>query len=129
MEDTERKHLPVYVIDDVESVRKAVKRLVNSFGYSAETFDSAESFLVSGHAGEKAVLILDERMPSMDGFGLQEKLSQASSPMKVIFLTGDAQQGDRERALMRGATGFFRKPFDDQSLLDLIQAIEISKEE
>jgi len=113
----------MYLVDDDASLRKAIKRLLRSAGYGAETFSSARSFLdsVPLHDAE-GLLILDLRMPGMDGFELQDKLNELRCALKIIIITADAKVGDRERALQNGAVGFLQKPFQDESLLELIRA-------
>ena len=70
---------------------------------------------------ETGVLILDLRMPGMDGFTLQKKMNEYGSKLKIIFITGDVQSGDRDRALRSGAIGFLQKPFLDESLFALVR--------
>lgn len=112
--------LHIYIVDDDEEYRKAIKRLLLSAGYFAETFPSAQSFLDSVPAGTEGYLLLDIRMPQTSGFELQTKLSKLHSNLKIIFMTAYAQPGDRECAMERGAYAFLMKPFDDESLLELL---------
>ncbi len=111
----------VCIIDDDESVRKSLKRLVASFGYEVAVFSSAQSFLDSISSDTRGCIILDLRMPGMDGFALQKKLKELHYRMPVIFITAHAMPGDREHAMDQGAIGFLHKPFDEQSLLELIE--------
>lgn len=113
----------IYIVDDDESVRRALSRLMKSAGYETETFDSARFFLDSVPPDTKGILILDIRMPDIEGFQLQERLKALHSSLKVIFITAHAEAGDRERAIEAGAKGFLQKPFNDKSLLDLINSI------
>ena len=113
----------IYIVDDDESVRIALSRLIKSSGYIAETFNSAQSFLDSIPPDTRGILILDIRMPDIDGFQVQKKLNALYSKLQIIFITAHAQSGDRERAMEAGAKGFLQKPFSDQSLLDLIGSI------
>jgi FixJ family two-component response regulator len=69
----------------------------------------------------EGILILDLRMPGMDGFQLQQKLKDLNSQLRIIFVTAHAKAGDREYAMAEGARGFLFKPFDEHSLLNLIQ--------
>ena len=79
---------------------------------------------------ETGVLILDLRMPGMDGFALQKKMNEYRSQLKIIVITADVQRGDRDRAIQSGAIGFLQKPFQDESLFDLIRrALEKSDSE
>ena len=110
----------LFVVDDDLSVRVALKRLLASSGYEVETFSSGQSFLDSVPTDTEGILILDLRMPGLDGFQVQDKLKELHSPMKIIFITAHAQAGDRERALRQGAVGFLMKPFNEDSLFDYI---------
>ena len=110
----------VYVIDDDESVRKALKRLLRSADLDVETFSSAEEFLSNSRRNLNACILIDIRMPGLTGFDLQKRLlsQQVRIPVIVISASDDAQT--REHARDLGAVGFFRKPVDDQALLDAI---------
>ena len=71
-------------------------------------------------AHETGVLILDSRMPGMNGFDLQERMNEVASRLQIIIVTGDAHPGDRDHAVNAGAIGFLQKPFEEESLLELI---------
>ncbi|MCK9554378.1 response regulator [bacterium] len=114
--------LKIYVVDDDDSVRKALSRLMKSEGYEAETFNGARNFLDSVPQDTKGILVLDARMPGMDGFELQKILNDRHYNMRVIFISAYAEADDRERAMRAGAKGFLQKPFNDESLLDLIDS-------
>ena len=111
----------VYVVDDDESVRRALQRLLRSAGYHAVTFESAEDFIDSTPGGGEGCLILDIRLPGMTGLDLQEKLSASAAKYVVIFMTAHDNPQWRQRAKKAGAVAYLRKPFDEQSLLDAIQ--------
>ena len=118
----------IYFVDDDAGYRRSLTRLLTSAGYPAESFSSAQSFLDSVPVDYKTgVLILDLRMPGMDGFTLQDRLSELRSKLKVVIITADAQPGDRDRAIRSGAIGFLQKPFEAESLFELIR--EAMKEE
>ncbi len=110
----------VFVVDDDGSVRKALRRLIVSAGHRVEAFPSAVEFCRPVPPDTPGVLVLDLRMPEMDGFALQRLLREQESPIKVILVTAFVQPGDREQGLGQGAVGFLVKPFDDVLLLDLI---------
>ena len=111
----------VYFVDDDDAYRRSLARLLKSAGYSAESFPSAQSFLDSVPiANITGVLIVDLRMPGMNGFDLQKRVKEFSSGLQIIIITGNAHPGDRERALNAGAIGFLQKPFEEESLLELI---------
>ena len=114
---------PIYIVDDDDAYRKSCVRLLKSAGYPVKSFLSAQSFLDSVPvAHEAGVLILDVRMPGMDGFALQERLNELESRLKIIFITADAQQGDKEHALRSGAMAFLQKPFQEQILFESINS-------
>lgn len=116
-----RQTRSVFIVDDDESVGKALSRLVRSAGFEAESFRTPQSFLDSVPLDDAhGVLILDLRMPGMGGFELFQRLKEFRCDLKVLFITGHAQPGDRERAMREGALGFLLKPFSDESLLELI---------
>jgi len=117
----------IYIVDDDESVRIALSRLIKSSGYIAEIFNSAQSFLDSIPPDTRGILILDIRMPDIDGFQVQKKLNALYSKLQIIFITAHAQSGDRERAMEAGAKGFLQKPFSEESLLDLINSITFER--
>jgi len=110
----------VYVIDDDESVRKALKRLLRSANLDVETFSSAEEFLSNSKQGESACIVMDIRMPGLTGFDLQKRLLLKGVPIPVIVISASDDVQTREHARELGAVNFFRKPVDDQALLDAI---------
>ncbi len=119
----------VFIVDDDVSVRRALRRLIASAELNVEAFSSAATFLDSVPRDTRGCVVLDIRMPGMDGFELQRVLNEARSSLAVVFVTAHAQPGDREYAMEHGAHGFLMKPFSDQSLLELIDsAIGKSKE-
>ena len=111
----------VYVVDDDESVRRALQRLLRSAGYHAVTFESAEDFMDSAPGGGVGCLVLDIRLPGMTGLDLQEKLSASGAKYAVIIMTAHDNPQWRQRAKKAGAVAYLRKPFDEQSLLDAIR--------
>ena len=111
----------IYFVDDDDAYRRSLVRLLASVGYSVESFPSAQSFLDSVPAAyATGVLILDLRMPGMNGFDLQKRINELASRLQIIIVTGDAQPGDRDHAINSGAIGFLQKPFEEDSLLELI---------
>ena len=98
----------VYLIDDDESVRRALQRLLRSAGLDVTAFSSAEEFLQSGNLTEKgACIIVDIRMPGLTGFDLQEKLASKGIPIPVIAVSAFDDAATRERVRRLGAKGFF----------------------
>ncbi len=110
----------IYVIDDDESIRKAFKRLLRSVNFEVETFSSAEEFLKIEKACKNACIIIDIRMPRLTGFDLQRKLTDQGLRIPVIVISASDDAQTREGARELGAVAFFRKPIDDQALLDAI---------
>ena len=113
----------IFIVDDDPSVLKSLHRLLRSAGFTVDTFHSAQSFLDSIPLDTEGCLLLDLCMPDINGFALQEKLNSYGSNLHIIIITAHAQAGDREKAMSRGAEGFLMKPFDDQSLIDLIDSV------
>ncbi len=110
----------IYVIDDDESVRKAFNRLFRSVNLEVETFASAEEFLESQKADKNSCIIIDIRMPGLTGFDLQRKLKAQGIQIPVIVISASDDAQVQEQARELGAVAFFRKPIDDQALLDAI---------
>src|SRR6185295_19996597 len=117
----ERKERLVAVIDDEESYRVAVQRLLKSAGLSVQSFDSAEAFLNSGQQRETGCLIADIRMPGMSGLELQSKLNSDHCPIPTIFITAHGDEKMRLQAMRGGAVKFFAKPFDGETLLEAVR--------
>lgn len=111
----------VFIVDDDESVRKALKRLIKSVGMNVETFTTAREFLSRQHYEGPSCLVLDIRMPGLSGLDLQQELAKAGLTLPVIFITGHGNISMSVRAMKAGAVDFLEKPFDDQVLLDAIQ--------
>ena len=110
----------VFIVDDDVSVRKSTGRLLRSFGMRAETFASAHDLLNSGRALEAACLILDVRMPNMDGLELQRHLNETMQRIRVVFVSARATEEEENRALQAGAVAFLRKPVSKDTLLRVI---------
>jgi FixJ family two-component response regulator len=113
----------VSIVDDDESMRSAIKTLIESIGLSVEDFPSAEDFLNSGRSNVSACLILDLRMPGMGGLELQRRLAAAGCPLPIIFITAHYSEADRASAMEAGAVGFLSKPFSEN---ELFRAISLS---
>ena len=112
----------ISVVDDDESIREATKGLLRSTGYEVMTFASADLFLATGAIRETECLVLDIRMPGIDGLELQRRLNEAKSRVPIVFVTAHDDRGHREKAFQAGAVNFFRKPFDAMAFLAAIQA-------
>ena len=107
----------VSIVDDDLSVRRSTRRLLRSAGLRAEAFESAEEFLMSGRAEETACLILDLRMPGMNGLQLQRRLAEVSIPVPIIFVTAHSSADEERQALQAGAVQFLQKPVSKDVLL------------
>ena len=116
-----QKSFTVYVVDDDDSIRRALKRLLRSAGYHAITFESAEEFLDSASCLGDGCLVLDIRLPGMTGLDLQEKLASSGAKYSIIFMTAHDNPQWQERARKAGAVAYLKKPFNEHSLLDAIQ--------
>jgi FixJ family two-component response regulator len=111
----------VYVVDDDESVCRALARLFRTVGLSVETFPSAKAFLEHTPRDRPACLVLDLRLPGPSGLELQDVLSQAGRDLPIVFITGHGDVPSTVRAMKGGAVDFLQKPFNDQELLDCVQ--------
>ena len=112
----------VCVVDDDESVCRGLGRLLKSGGFTVEAYASASDFLDSGRSDAAACLVLDVRMPDMDGLELQRRLASSNCEVPIIFMTAhDDKQAERE-ALTLGAVAFLYKPFDGDVLLAAVRA-------
>lgn len=111
----------VFIVDDDDSVRKALMRLIASVGIKVESFASAEAFLLRQRYEGPCCMVLDIRMPGLSGLDLQERLTQANLTLPIIFMTGHGTIPMSVRAIKAGAIDFLEKPFEDQALLDLIK--------
>ena len=109
----------ITVIDDDESIRRSLRRLIQSFGLGVECFASAAEFLESPGGGT-ACVILDVRMPDMTGLELQKRLASLGRCVPLIFITAHEDEQARREALEAGAVDFLQKPFDDCVLLDAV---------
>jgi FixJ family two-component response regulator len=119
----------VFVVDDDNSVRRALQRLIRSVGMKVETFETAKEFLSRPQYEGPSCLVLDIRMPGLSGLDLQEELTKADPTLPIIFITGHGTVPMSVKAMKAGAIDFLEKPFEDQALLDLIQhALERNKE-
>jgi FixJ family two-component response regulator len=111
----------VYVVDDDPSVRRAIKRLVESVGLHVELFGSAAEFMESNHPDVASCLVLDIRLPGMSGLDFHRELARVKNEIPTIFITAHGDIPMTVRAMKAGAVEFLTKPFRDQDLLDAIQ--------
>ena len=112
----------ISVIDDDESVRRSTTLLIESFGYRAVAYESAENFLSSGHFNDTSCLIVDVRLPGMNGLQLQSQLAAGGCRIPIIFITSYGDEESRRQAMQAGAVAFLGKPFTDEKLLQTIRS-------
>jgi FixJ family two-component response regulator len=110
----------IFIVDDDLSVRRSTARLVRTSGMRVEIFASAQELLDSWRVVDGACLILDVRMPNMDGLELQRLLSETKQRIPVIFFSARATKEEEDRALRSGAVAFLRKPVGKDALLRVI---------
>jgi FixJ family two-component response regulator len=110
----------VAIVDDDESVQRALQDLIESDGLSAFCFGSAEQFLDSEARNKAACLIADIRMPGLSGLELQAKLKAERCRIPVVFITAHGDAEMRIHAMRQGAVEFLSKPFDDAVLLEIV---------
>jgi len=111
----------VFVVDDDPSVRRAIKRLVESVGLRVELFGSVLEFTSTCHPDVASCLVLDIRLPGISGLDFQRELLKTHNEIPMIFITAHADIPMTVRAMKAGAVEFLTKPFRDQDLLDAIQ--------
>jgi FixJ family two-component response regulator len=107
----------VYVVDDDEAVRDALKMLFRTAGLQVETFASGVEFLEHAHAAVPCCLVLDLRMPGVSGADVQDELIARGSRIPIVFITGHGHIPMAVEAVKKGAYDFIEKPFDDYRLL------------
>jgi FixJ family two-component response regulator len=110
----------ISIVDDDDSVRESLSGLIRSVGFGALVFASAEEFLNSNHLSDTDCLILDVRMPGMNGLELQRRLAASHMSIPVIFITAHGDEEARVRALNGGAVEYLLKPFSEDALLTAI---------
>jgi len=122
---TDKSHATVFIVDDDAGLRQAIHDLVESVGLRAQSFASGEDFLRAKHTSRPSCLVLDVRLPQMNGLDFQRRLVETGVETPVIFITAHGDIPMSVRALKSGAVEFLTKPFRDQDLLDAIhQALE-----
>jgi FixJ family two-component response regulator len=114
----------ISVIDDDRSMGRMLARIIGAAGLNVEVFTSAEEFLGSDRLSDSTCLVLDVDLPGISGVELQRQLNDSGRRIPIIFISGQATEQTRERALKAGALGFFDKPFSISSLLTTIQSID-----
>jgi len=110
----------ISIVDDDESMREATKSLVQSLGYQAQAFASAEEFLGSPQLTGTDCLITDVQMPGLNGVELQDRLRADGHLIPMIFVSAFPNEGQKRKVLASGAIGYLPKPFEEDHLIDCI---------
>ncbi len=118
----------IYIVDDDASVCRALAVLLVTYGFTVDTFTSAEEFFRAVPNSVPGCLILDIHMPGLDGWKALQRIIESGSKRPVIIISADKNGWFNERALKAGAVGFLQKPFNDQALVNLIK-VAFKKEE
>ncbi len=117
----------IVIVDDDPDVRLALRRLIVSAGYPVRAFSSASEFLEHGLEPEPGCILLDLRLPDLDGIELHQRLRAGGSPPPVIFMTGYGDIPTSVQAMKSGALDFLAKPISDDTLIGSIEnALELS---
>src|SRR5205823_8952239 len=112
----------VYVVDDDDSLRKALTRLLHAAGYEVRAYASVGDFVLSDRDNRRGCVLLDVRMPGPSGLHLQEALAKEEEPLPVIFLTAYGDAPTIVRAMKSGADDFLTKPIKREVLLNAVRA-------
>ena len=112
----------VYVVEDDEAVRDSLGLLLKSDGKPVKTYESATAFLKDYSDKMAGCIVLDIRMPGMDGMELQKKLNEKHSILPIIFVTGHGDVPMAVDAMKEGAVDFIQKPYREEALLEKIEA-------
>ncbi|HSE87149.1 MAG TPA: response regulator [Candidatus Binatia bacterium] len=114
----------IAIVDDDESVCRAMKRLVRSLGVEAHAFTSGREFIdliEKTPSFQPDCVVLDVQMPGMNGLEVQQRLTNSGNRLPVIFITAHDEAGVRDRALAAGAVAFLRKPFNDELFIETLR--------
>jgi|SRR6516162_1915026 RNA polymerase sigma factor (sigma-70 family) len=115
----------IFVVDDDASVREAVSNLLESIGLQSESFESAEEFMYARRPDAPSCLLLDVRLPGLNGLDFQDKLEKSGRRIPIVFITAHGDVPMTSRAMKAGAVDFLTKPFQKQELLTAInQALD-----
>jgi FixJ family two-component response regulator len=115
----------IAIVDDDESVCRAIKRLVRSLAMDADTFASGQEFIDQIEAVpsfQPDCVVLDVQMPGLNGLEVQQRMANRQRHLPLIFITAHDEAGMRERALAAGAIAFLRKPFNDELFIETLRA-------
>jgi FixJ family two-component response regulator len=112
----------VHIVDDDESLRRALDRLFSSVGLETRSYGSAQDFINAPRLDAPGCIVLDVRLPGMSGIEFQERLAKLGIRLPVVLMTGHADIPMSVRAMKAGAIDFLSKPFRDQDMLDAVTA-------
>ncbi len=113
----------ISIVDDDQAVRDALQRMLQSHGFAAATFASAEQFLSGAKANNPACLILDVKMPGMTGLALHDHLISTGCRIPTILITACPTSSEQRRAIASGIASYLAKPLSEQVLLDTIREV------
>jgi len=112
----------IFIVDDDLSFGKSLKRMLKARAFKADHFESAQEFIDSVPSEQHGIAIVDLHMPECDGLTLMDKMKELHYIMPVIAITGHSRADSRDQVMKRGALGFLLKPFNERSLMGLIEA-------
>ncbi len=124
-----QRQFTVHVVDDDASIRSALSRLFRAAGHTVRTFGSAQAYLSEASPEEPGCVVLDIRMPGMDGLTLQERMSSRGFNAPIVFVSAHGDVSASVRAMKGGAVDFLEKPFEEEDLLGAVdRAITLDAE-
>ena len=112
----------VHVVDDDAAVRRSLERLLDTAGFRVVSYDSSSAFLEAARGLSAGCVLLDIQMPGVDGLAVQARLNRLGVPLPVIVMTAHGDVARAVQAMKAGAVDFLEKPFDDETLLNAIEA-------
>jgi FixJ family two-component response regulator len=121
MRESRESNAIIAIVDDDSSAREGLESLIQSAGWRAETFASAQDFLDRPGAEAPSCLVLDLQLPGLSGLDLQKRMSEVGLEIPIVFLTGHGNIPASVKAMKAGAVEFLTKPFDEEELLQAIQ--------
>ena len=120
----------IFIVDDDESVCRALKTFLMTYDFEVKTFNSAQSFFDTVAHDDPGCLLLDIHMPGLDGWEVQKRILASGSTRPIIFISAEKLDNAAARALQVGAVGFLQKPVNGQTLVDLINSgVKIDRRE
>ncbi len=121
--------LPVYVVDDDQSVRESLSFMLEGYDFAVTSFSDGQAFIDNAPLNQAGCVVLDSRMPKLRGQQVHQQLTEVGSPLGIIFLTGHGDVPMAVEALKLGAVDFFQKPVDGDKLAAAIErACDISRQ-